>query len=70
MSESDWAALVAKIRPPDLTEEYREIAAEVIPEDKLDLVMHYAKVDAFVTGDGHIDADRLRAALQTIFGRK
>lgn len=67
MSESDWAALIAKVRPPDLTEEYREIAATMLNADGFDLCMQYAKIDAFVTDDGHIDAPRLRDALRNVF---
>lgn len=67
MTEADWAALIARVRPPDLTEEYREIAASVLTPDAFDWCMQYAKIDAFVTDDGHIDADRLRKALRKAF---
>lgn len=67
MSEADWAAFTARIRPPDLTEEFREIAAEIIPAHHLDEWMGYAKIDAFVTNDGSLDATRLRATLRTLF---
>ncbi|WP_370499764.1 hypothetical protein NWT09_22130 [Mycolicibacterium sp. jd] len=67
MSEADWSAFTARVRPPDLTEEYREIAATVLPPDILNDFMPYARIDAFLTDDGHIDADRLRTTLQKFF---
>jgi hypothetical protein len=67
LSEGEWAALTAKVRAPDVAEQYREIAKAVVPEHVLDHVMGFANVAAFVDDAGQLDEDRVRQTLAAMF---
>lgn len=67
MTDGEWAALQARVRAPDTTEQFREIVKSVVPQHA-DELMKWADVSKFVGEDGAVDDTRLRSALGVLFG--
>jgi hypothetical protein len=68
LSDVDWAALTARVRPPSSAAQLREIAGTVIDGDKLDAFVHVANVKAFATENGDLDEAKVLSALNGMFG--
>ena len=69
MSESEFAALTARLRAPDTREAYREIAKQFAPnEEALDAWMDTVDVSKFVDDKGVLDEARVRSKLGVLFG--
>lgn len=68
MSPTDFAVLSARLRAPDLDEQFRDIAKAVVPCDVLELFLRLASPVAFVDEEGNLDAHALRAHLIALFG--
>ena len=68
LSDIDWSALTARVRPPSSATQLREIAGKVIDGDKLEAFVQVANVKAFATDNGDIDEGKVRTVLAGMFG--
>lgn len=68
LSDVDWAALTARVRPPSSTQQLREIAGKVLSGPQLDAFVDVANLKAFADDNGDIQEDRVMGALTGMFG--
>jgi hypothetical protein len=68
LSDVDWQALTARVRPPTSTQQLKEIAGRVIDGDKLDAFVKVANLKAFADENGDINEERVMGALTGMFG--
>jgi hypothetical protein len=68
LSDVDWAALTARVRPPSSAAQLRDIAGKVITGDQLDAFVSVANLKALATENGDIDEDKVNRALTGMFG--
>ena len=68
LSDVDWQALSARVRPPTSVQQLREIAGKVIDGDQLEAFVNLADPKKFATENGDIDETRVMGALTGIFG--
>lgn len=68
MSPLEFAVLTARVRAPDLDEQFIEIAKSVVPEHVIERLIRFVNVSAFVDATGHLDEQRIRKNLQILFG--
>jgi hypothetical protein len=68
LSDVDWAALSARVRPPTSVAQLREIAGKVISGDKLDAFVKVADPKAFASENGDIDPAKVQQYVGTLFG--
>lgn len=68
LSDVDWSALTARVRPPTSAAQLRDIAAKLIGGDQLEAFLNVANVKAFAGENGDIDAAKVQRHLGTLFG--
>lgn len=68
MSDGDFAALTARVRAPDSTEQLRTAASQVLSGSALDSFVHFADVSKFVGENGGIDEEKVMGHLTAAFG--
>jgi hypothetical protein len=68
LSDVDWAALTARVRPPSSSAQLREIAGKVITGDQLEAFVNVANVKALAGSNGDIDEAKVMGALTGMFG--
>ena len=69
MSDSDFSALVARVRPPGFTDQLRTAASKFVSGERLDAFISVANLKAFAAENGDIDEDRVAAYLTRLFGQ-
>ena len=68
MSDEDWSALAARVRPPTSSEQLKTVAAKVISDpDQLNAFMSVANAKAFAGENGDIDEDKVMGHLTALF---
>ena len=67
LSDGDWAALTARVRAPDTTEQLRAAVAKHVSADQLDSIMSITNTAAFVR-DGQIDEALVQRHFGNLFG--
>lgn len=68
LSESEWAALSARVRAPDTREQLRTAAAEVLSGDALDAYVESVDLSKFTGENGEIDGTKVKGRLTALFG--
>jgi hypothetical protein len=69
LSNEDWAALTARVRPPTSREQFKQVASRVIQDEgQLDNFLSIANHKAFTTDNGDVDEAKLTGHLQSLFG--
>src|ERR1700681_2700055 len=68
MSDADWAALSARVRPPSSSAQLKEIAGKVLSGDQLNSFVSVADPKAFAGDNGDIDESRVMGHLTALFG--
>jgi hypothetical protein len=68
LSDVDWAALTARVRPPSSAAQLKEIAGKLISGDKLDAFVKVANLKALADENGDISEDKVAGALTGMFG--
>ena len=69
MSDEDWSALTARVRPPTSSEQLKTMAAKRITDpDQLNAFMSIANPKALITENGDIDEAKLGEHLGRLFG--
>jgi len=68
LSDVDWAALTARVRPPTATAQLKEIAGQFLSGDKLDAFVKVANLKALADENGDISEDKVAGALTGMFG--
>jgi hypothetical protein len=67
LSDVDWEALTARVRPPTSAAQLKEIAGKVISGDKLDAFVNVANLKALADENGDIDSRKVQRALRVMF---
>ena len=70
LSSEDFAALVARVRPPSFTDQLKAAASRFISGERLDAFVAGANLKAFVSENGDIDEEKVAANLTTLFGQR
>jgi hypothetical protein len=68
LSDTDWAALTARVRPPSSAAQLKEIAGKHITGDRLEAFVSVANLKALAAENGDIDETKVVRALSTLFG--
>jgi hypothetical protein len=68
MSDADWRALSARVRPPTSSQQLREMAGKVLEPDQLETFMAVANPKAFANEIGDVDEATLTGHLTRLFG--
>jgi hypothetical protein len=68
LSDDDWAALTARVRPPSSAAQLKQIAGKVITGDQLEAFVSVANLKALAAENGDIDENKVVKALTTMFG--
>jgi hypothetical protein len=68
LSDVDWSALTARVRPPSSAAQLKDIAGKVIEGDKLDAFVNVANLKALADENGDISEDKVMGALTGMFG--
>lgn len=69
MSDQDWRALSARVRPPTSREQFKSVAAKLLQnEDQLNSFLSVANPKACVSENGDVDEAKLTGHLTTLFG--
>jgi hypothetical protein len=68
LSDDDWRALSARVRPPTSTQQLRDVASQVLSGDQLDSFMAYADPKRLAGENGDIDEQRVMGHLTALFG--
>jgi hypothetical protein len=69
LSSEDFAALVARVRPPSFTDQLKAAASRFISGERLDAFVAGANLKAFAYENGDIDEAKVAANLTTLFGQ-
>lgn len=69
LSSEDFAALVARVRPPSFTDQLIAAASKFISGERLDAFVAGANPKAFAAENGDIDEAKVTAHLTTLFGQ-
>jgi hypothetical protein len=67
MSDHDWRALSARVRPPTSTQQLREIAGKVLDGAALDSFVAVADPKKFAAENGDIDEEKVMGHMTAIF---
>ena len=68
LSDVDWAALTARVRPPSSAAQLKEIAGKVITGDQLEAFVSVANLKSLAGENGDIDEDKVMGTLTGMFG--
>lgn len=68
MSDQDWRALSARVRPPTSTQQLRDIAGKVLGGDALDSFVAVADPRKFAGENGDVDEEKVMGHMTAIFG--
>jgi hypothetical protein len=68
LSDADWQALTARVRPPTSAAQLKEVAGKVISGEQLDAFVQVANLKAFANENGDIDETRVMGVLTGMFG--
>ena len=69
LSDQDWSALTARVRPPTSREQFKSVAARVLKDEgQLNSFLSIANPKAFVSENGDVDEAKLTSHLTTLFG--
>jgi hypothetical protein len=68
LSDADWAALTARVRPPSSAAQLKEIAGRVLSGPQLDAFVSVANLKAVAGENGDIDETKVMGVLTGMFG--
>ena len=68
LSDEDWSALTARVRPPTSAAQLRDVAGKLIGGDALEAFIAVANLKALSAANGDIDETKVVRALSTMFG--
>jgi hypothetical protein len=68
LSDVDWAALTARVRPPSSAAQLKEIAGRVLTGQQLDAFVSVADPKKFAAENGDVDESRVMGHLTAMFG--
>jgi hypothetical protein len=68
MSDGEFAALTAKVRAPDSTEQLRTFASKVLSPQQLESFMAFADVSKFADANGSVTEESVVGRLTGMFG--
>jgi hypothetical protein len=68
MSDEDWSALTARVRPPTSRNQLRDIASKHVPGDQLESFLAIASPKAFANEIGDIDESKVQHHANRLFG--
>jgi hypothetical protein len=68
LSDAEFSALTARLRAPDIGEQFREVAKSIVPPHALATYLEIANPAAFVGADGLFDEAAARESLGVLFG--
>ena len=68
LSDEDWSALTARVRPPTSAAQLRDVAGKLIAGDRLEAFVAVADLKALAAENGDIDETKVTQAVTTLFG--
>jgi hypothetical protein len=67
MTPEEWDVFTAKVRPPDHSEAFREVASKWISGDRLNAVTGFVRHSEFLNDDGDMDPGKVEQVLRGLF---